>query len=150
MAADRGFPRTRHPTIHVIRQLCEAGIVERIGAGGVQQPMPPFVGTIALRDFESIASPNQNLQKCATNPTNNTLSASTVNHFIRRQRRKPLEDIPILTHSEHPNSPVGKYQASLSALANSDSSNRLTSVVPMADETDLAWLRLPLPRKNLG
>ena len=38
----------------------------------------------------------------------------------------------------HPNGPVGKYQVSLSALANSDSLNRFTSAVPIFDETNLA------------
>ena len=52
-------------------------------------------------------------------------------------------------YSEHLSSPVGKYQVSSLALANSDSLNRLTSAVQMADETDLAWLGLPPPPREL-
>ena len=102
--------------------------------------------TTILRDLESIAFPNQNPPKRATNPTSNTLSTSTVNHFIRCQHRK-LEKIPILTYFEHPDGLLGEYQTSSSALANSDSSNRLTSAVPMVDETNLAWLRLHPPQE---
>ena len=46
---------------------------------------------------------------------------------------------------KHPNSPVGKYHVSLSPFGYSDSLTELISVVPMADEADLAWLRLPSP-----
>jgi len=50
-----------------------------------------------------------------------------------------------MAYFKRPHSPVGKYEVSLSPLAYSDSLARLTSAVPMADEADLAWLRLPPP-----
>ena len=131
----------------------ETGNVERADARGVQKPTPPLVrlqGTIVLRDLESIASPNPNVQKRTTNSPSNTPSTSTVNHFIRCQHRKLLEKIPILTYSDHPNSPAGNCQVSFSALANSDSLNGLTSAVLMADETDLAWPRLARSHRNPG
>ena len=117
------------------------------------QPAPPavgFLGTSVLRDLESIASPNPNVPKRNTNPslpnpTNYALPTSTVNRFIRRQHRKLLRKIPILTYFKHPKSPVGKYEVSLSPLASSGLLVELTSNVPMADEADLAWLRLPPP-----
>ncbi|KAF9650350.1 hypothetical protein BDM02DRAFT_3076107, partial [Thelephora ganbajun] len=122
---------------------------ERTDTRDVRKPTPPpvgFQGTSVLRDLESIASPNPNIPKRVRNSsfpnlTNDTSPISTVNHFIRRQHRKLLGKIPILTYLKHPNSPVGKYQVSLSPLARSDSLVALTSAVPMADEADLAWLR---------
>ena len=152
--ANRGLPSARHPDIHFTRQAWRDRCCRADGRWGVQQPTPPLVGfqgTIVLHDLESIASPNSSLQKCATNPTTNTPSTSAINH--RRQHRKLLGRIPVLACSEHPNSPVGGYQASSSAPANSDLSNRLTSAVPMADETNSAWLRLPPsqePRVDAG
>ena len=140
--------------VHIIRAPTSLGNPEEIGnidrtdAGGAQEPTPPLVGfqgTTVLRDLEFTASPNPNPPKRAANSTNDIPSTSTVNHFIRRQHRKLLGKIPVLTYFEHPNSQVGKYQVSLLALANSDSSNRLTLTVPMADEIDLAWLMLPAP-----
>lgn len=122
----------------------ETGTTERGDTGDVGQPTPPLVGfqgTSVLRDLESIASPGPNIPKHAANPSFHT---STVNRFIRRQHRKLLGNIPILTYSKHPNSPVGKYGVSLSPLACSRLVD-LTSTVPMADEADLAWLRLPPP-----
>ena len=128
----------------------ETANVEQTDAGGVQQRTPllvRFQGTAILRDLDYIVSLNPNLQKWATNSASNTPSTSAVNHFIRYQHRKLVGQIPILTYSEHLNSPVGKHQVSLSTLTNLDSSNRLTSVAPVADGTGLAWLRLA-PRKN--
>ena len=95
-AANRGLPSAHHSSIHVTATL-QSGNVERIDAEGVQQPTPPplgFEGTTVLRDLESIASPNLNLQKRVTNSASNIPSTSTVNHFIRRQHRKLLEKIP--------------------------------------------------------
>ena len=99
--------KTRPPIevsrVHTIRasmslgNLAESGNVERTDAEGVQQPTPPplgFQGTTVLRDPESIASPNLNLQKRATNSARNIPSTSTVNHFIRRQHRKSLRRSP--------------------------------------------------------
>ena len=145
--------------MHIIRAPTSLGNPEEIGnidrtdAGGAQEPTPPLVGfqgTTVLRDLEFTASPNPNLSKRATNSTNDIPPTSTVNHFIRRQHRKLLGKIAILTYFEHPNSQVGKYQVSLSALANSDSLNRLTLTVPVADEIDLAWLMLPVPPQEPG
>ena len=140
--------------VHIIRASAslgnpaETGAVRRTDAGCVTTDI-----TTVLHDLESIASPNQNLPKRATNPTSNAPSTSTVNHFIRCQHQKRLEKIPIMTYFEHPDGLLGEYQASSSAPANSDLSNRLTSAVPMADETNSAWLRLPLsqePRVDAG
>lgn len=125
--------------------------------GSSKQPTPPpvgFQGTSVFRDLEAIASPIPNAQKGAVDPTHrdpahNTPSASTLNRFIRRQHRKILAKIPILTYSKPPNTPTGNYQVSLSPLAYSDTLVRLTSAVPMADEADLAWLRLPPPPQEL-
>jgi len=118
--------------------------------GQLTPPPVGFQGTSVLHDLEAIASPNPNLPKhtrnpVLRNPTDTDPSSSTVNRFIRRQHRKLLRKIPILTYSKHPLSPVGKYQVSLSPLAYSGSPIMLTSAVPMADEADLAWLRLPPP-----
>ena len=120
--------------------------------GNTKQPTPPpvgFQGTSVLRDLEAIASPNPSIRKRGIDPTSPNSAkdspASTVNRFIRRQHRKILAKIPVLTFTTNPNSPVGKYQVSLSPLAHSDVLTRLTSAVPMADEADLAWLRLPPP-----
>ena len=147
--------------VHAVRsptpldKLVETGTVE---GADTEEPTPPpvgFQGTSVLRDLESIASPNPNIQKHATNPTfpnstNNTPSTSTVNRFIRRQHQKLLGRIPILTYLKHPNSPVGKYEVSLSPLASSSLLTGLTLTVPMADEADLAWLRLPPPPLEPG
>jgi hypothetical protein len=141
-----------HPPLEVSR--VHAAQVSMSTVGGteftdVEQLTPPpvgFQGTSVFSDLESIASPNPNLLKRATNQTNNTQSTSTLNYFIRRQHRKLLAKIPILTYFQRPGSPSGKYQVSLSPLASSGSLTRLTSTVPMADEADLAWLRLPPPR----
>jgi len=131
----------------------ETGTIEGAEIGDAEQLIPPsvgFQGTSVLCDLEAIASPNPNHPKRTRDPslhsaTNGILSISTVNRFIRRQHRKLLGKIPILTYSKHPNWPTGKYEVSLSPLANSGSLVRLTSAVPMADEADLAWLRLPPP-----
>ena len=123
----------------------ETSTIEGAKTRGGRQPTPPPVGfqrTSVLSDLESIASPNPNIPKHAANPTNNTPFASTVNRFIRRQHRKLLRKIPILTYLKHPNNPAGKYEVSLSPLT---SSVGATSAAPMADEADLAWLRLPPP-----
>ena len=113
--------------MHIIRASTslgnpeETGKIERTDVGGAQEPTPPLVGfqgTTVLRDLEFTASPNPNLSKRAAKSTNDIPSTSIVNHFIRRQYRKLLGKIPILTYFEHPNSQVGKYQVSLSALAN--------------------------------
>jgi len=136
----------------------ETKIIEQTDAGNVWQPTPlsvGFQGTSVFRDLELVASPNPNPPKRASdpslpNPANNTLPTPTVNRFIRRQHRKLLRKIPILTYLRHPKSPVGKYQVSLSPLAYSRSLIGLTSTVPMADEADLAWLRLPPPPREPG
>jgi hypothetical protein len=127
-------------------------------AENAKQPTPPpvgFQGTSVLRDLEAIASPNPNTPKQVKGltlpdprPSTTSTSTSTVNRFIRRQHRKILANIPVLTYFKHPNSPIGKYQVSLSPLAHSDSSNGLTSTAPMADEADVAWLRLPPPTEK--
>lgn len=135
-------------------------------AESAKQPSPPpivgFQGTSVFRDLEAIASPNLDIQKRVVGsalpipPSSITsvhIRTSTpttkVNRFIRRQHQKILARIPILTYLEHPNDPIGKYQVSLSPLAHlGSSSNKLSSAVAMADEADLAWLRLPpLPTK---
>ena len=124
-------------------KLAATSTIEGAEARDVGQPTPPpvgFQGTSVLSDLESIVSPN---------PTNNTPFISTVNRFIRRQHRKLLGKIPILTYSKLPNSRVGKYEVSLSPLAHSGSLVGLSSTVPMADEADLAWLRLPPPPVEL-
>ena len=123
----------------------ETGTIEGSEIRDVERSTPPsvgFQGTTVLRDLEAIAFPNPNVRKRATN---DPLSTPTVNHFIRRQHRKLLGKIPILTYYKHPSSPTGKYEVSLSPLADSRLLKRLTSAVPMADEADLAWLRLPPP-----
>ena len=113
-------------------------------------PLVGFQGTSVLRDLEAIASPTLNAPKRATDsthrdPTSNPPTTFAVNRFIRRQHRKILAKIPILTYLKRPNDSTGKYKVSLSPLACSD---KLTSAVPMADEADLAWLRLPpLPQE---
>ena len=149
--------------VHVVQpstshgKPAETSTIEGAEIGDAEQLIPPsvgFQGTSVLRDLEAIASPNPNLPKRARNPslqsaTNSTPSTSTVNRFIRRQHRKLLGKIPILTYFKHPNSPTGKYQVSLSPLTNSGSLAGLTSAVPMADEADLAWLRLPPPPQEL-
>ena len=127
------------------------GTIEGEGARDVGHPTPPpvgFQGTSVLRDLESIANPN--IPKHAVNPSlqnpiNYAPPTPTVNRFIRRQHRKLLGKIPILTYFKHPKSPVGKYEVSLSPLASSGLLAGLDSTVPMADEADLAWLRLPPP-----
>ena len=131
----------------------ETSTIEGADIKDAEQLIPPpvgFQGTSVLRDLEAIASPNPNLPKRTSHPplqnaTNSTPSTSIANRFIRRQHRKLLGKIPILTYSKHPDSPSGKYQVSLSPLAHSGFLTRLTSAVPMADEADLAWLRLPPP-----
>ena len=128
----------------------ETGTIKGAKTGGVSQSTSPpvgFQGTSVLSDLESIASPNPNVPKHATspplpNPTNNTPPTSKINRFIRRQHRKLLGKIPILTYFKHPTNPVGKYEVSLSPLVG------LTSAIPMADEADLAWLRLPPPPRE--
>ena len=72
-------------------------------------------GNLRPRDLESIASPNPNVPKRATNPslpnqTNNIPPPSTANRLIRRQHRKLLGKILILTYFKRPNNPVGRYQ----------------------------------------
>lgn len=121
--------------------------------GNMARQTPPavgFQGTSVLRDLEFIASPNPNVPKrtenlSLPNRTNDTSPTSTVNRFIRRQHRKLLGKIPIITYFKHPNSPVGRYQVSLSPLVHSGPATRLASAVPTADDADLAWLRLPPP-----
>ena len=145
--------------IHVVQaskshdKSAETSTTEGPEAGDMERPTPPsvgFQGTSVLRDLEAIAFPNPNIPKRARDPplqgaTNTALPISTVNRFIRRQHRKLLGKVPILTYFKHPNSPIGKYEVSLSPLVYSDSLAMLTSTVPMADEADLAWLRLPPP-----
>ena len=129
----------------------ETGTPEGAKIRKVGQRTPPsvgFQGTTVLQDLEAIASPNPNIKnQPLQSPTNDPISASTVNRFIRRQHRKLLRKIPILTYYKHPSSPAGKYEVSLSPLAESSLLRRLTSTAPMADEADLAWLRLPPPQK---
>jgi len=141
--------------LHAIQtHTTQTGEIEGTDTRDTERLTPPpvgFQGTSVLHDLEAIASPNPNLPKRATSPslphstTNNTSSTPTVNHFIRRQHRKLLGKIPILTYSKRPNSPMGQYEVSLSPFVCSESSTGLTSAVPMADEADLAWLRLPPP-----
>ena len=134
----------------------ETSTIEGADIKDAEQLTPPpvgFQGTSVLRDLEAIASPNPNLPKRPSNPplqsaTGSTPSTSTANRFIRRQHRKILGKIPILTYFKHPDSPTGKYEVSLSPLAYSGFLTRLTSAVPMADEADLAWLRLPPPPRE--
>lgn len=155
--------------VHVLQastsldKLAETGVFEESNAKNANQPTPPpvgFQGTSVLRDLETIASPSSNIQKRAIDPALSdppyniacapiSTPTCTVNHFIRRQHRKILANIPILTYSKHLKNPIGKYQVSLSPLAHSGPPTRLTSAVPMADEADLAWLRLPPPTDNL-
>ena len=121
-------------------------------AGKEKPPTPPLVGfqgTSVLRDLELVASPNLNSLKSTVEPTlpDPARHMTAVNRFIRRQHRKILTEIPILTDSKPPNCPTGRYQVSPSPLACSDV---LTSAVPMADEADLAWLRLPPPSQTKG
>ena len=126
----------------------ETNTLEGAKVGDAGQPRPPsvgFQGTTVLRDLEVIASPNRN--QPLQNATNDPVSASAVNHFIRRQHRKILRKIPILTHCSHPSGPAGKYEVSLSPLVDSSLLKRLPSVVPMAEEADIAWLTLPPPQK---
>ena len=132
-----------------LEKSTETGTIEGVDTGNAKQPTPPpvgFQGTSILRDLESIASPSPNIPRRAMNPPlpNNASSTPTVNHFIRRQHRKLLREIPILTYFEHPDSPAGKYQVSLSPLA-PPSLPGLVPTIPMADEADLAWLNLPPP-----
>ena len=148
--------------VHVVQpsashnKPAETSTIEGADIRDAEQLIPPpvgFQGTSVLRDLEAIASPNPNLPKRTSNPplrgaTNSTPSTFAANHFIRRQHRKLLRKIPILTYSKHPNSPTGKYEVSLSPLAYSGFLPRLTSAVPMADEADLAWLRLPPPPRE--
>ena len=142
-----------HPPLEVSRVHATRVSMSTVGGtdpGDAEQLTPPpvgFQGTSVLSDLESIASPNPNLPRRAANQTNNAQSTSTLNHFIRRQHRKLLAKIPIMSYFQRPGSPSGKYQVSLSPLASSGSLARLTSTVPMADEADLAWLRLPPPRE---
>ena len=135
--------------------LTETGATKQAYAGDVELTPAPigFQGSSILCDLESIASPNPNVPKHTANPslpnpTHNIPPTPTVNRFIRRQHRKLLGKIPILTYFKHPNSPVGKYHVSLSPFGYSDSLTELASVVPMADEADLAWLRLPPPPRK--
>ena len=148
--------------VHVVQasmshdKPAETNTIERADIRDAEQLIPPpvgFQGTSVLRDLEAIASPNPNLPKRTSNSplqsaTDSTSSTSTANKFIRRQHRKLLGKIPILTYFRHPDSPTGKYQVSLSPLAYSSFLTRLTSAVPMADEADLAWLRLPPPPRE--
>lgn len=153
------LPPIEASRVHVLQEITplEKSTIEESNAENAEQHTPPsvgFQGTSVLHDLEAIASPNPRVPKRPIDPTFpdppcnvTSISASTptVNRFIRRQHQKILTKIPILTYFKRLGSSAGKYQVSLSPLAHPGLSIRLTAAVPTADESDLAWLRLPPP-----
>ena len=146
------YPPIEVSRVHVLKTSTSLDKVAKAEESTAENAMHPkaapvgFQGTSVLRDLEDLASPNPNTQKRVIDPAlpgPRCNPTSTVNHFIRRQHRKILAKIPILTYFKHPKSRIDKYQVSLSPLAHLGSSNGSTSAASMADEADLAWLRLP-------